>query len=73
MKSLENLTFRQFIANSRVLKQQYGECFTPFFNAELVKCWKKMIYGLQIEEWKRDKIWEYLNDDFPIECLEKLY
>lgn len=73
MKSLENLTFRQFIANSRVLKQQYRECFAPFFNAELVKCWKKMIYGLQIEEWKRDKIWEYLNDDFPIECLEKLY
>lgn len=73
MKSLENLTFRQFIANSRVLKQQYGECFAPFFNAELVKCWKKMIYGLQMEEWKRDKIWEYLNDDFPIECLEKLY
>ena len=32
---------------------------------------KKQVYALQFEEWKKDKIWEYLNDYEEYEELLK--
>lgn len=72
MNDFEKMTFRQFVENCEALKSQYEEVLSPFFNVQLVRCWKKMIYGLNIEEWKKDRLWEYLNDDVPIELLKKL-
>jgi hypothetical protein len=72
MNEFEKMTFRQFVENCEALKSQYEEVLSPFFNVQLVRCWKKMIYGLNIEEWKKDRLWEYLNDDVPIELLKKL-
>lgn len=72
MNNFEKMTFRQFVENCEALKSQYEEVLSPFFNVQLVRCWKKMIYGLNIEEWKKDRLWEYLNDDVPIELLKKL-
>ena len=72
MDEFEKMTFRQFVENCEALKSQYEEVLSPFFNVQLVRCWKKMIYGLNIEEWKKDRLWEYLNDDIPIELLKKL-
>lgn len=71
MSDIVNITFKQFIENCEALKLQYEENFAPFFNTEMVRCWKTMIYSLQMEEWKKDKIWETLNNDFPIEELKK--
>ena len=72
MNDFEKMTFRQFVENCEALKSQYEEVLSPFFNVQLVRCWKKMIYGLNIEEWKKDRLWEFLNDDVPIELLKKL-
>ena len=72
MNNFEKMTFRQFVENCEALKSQYEEVLSPFFNVQLVRCWKKMIYGLNIEEWKKDRLWEFLNDDVPIELLKKL-
>ena len=72
MNDFEKMTFRQFVENCEALKSQYEEVLSPFFNVQLVRCWKKMIYGLNIEEWKKDRLWEYLNNDVPIELLKKL-
>ena len=72
MNNFEKMTFRQFVENCEALKSQYAEVLLPFFNVQMVRCWKKMIYGLNIEEWKKDRLWEYLNDDIPIELLKKL-
>lgn len=72
MKRWENGTFKQFVENAEVLKTQYEECLTPFFDKEMVKCWKKMIYSLNIERWKKDRLWEYLNDDELLEVLQKM-
>jgi len=72
MNNFEKMTFRQFVENCEALKSQYEEVLSPFFNVQLVRCWKKMIYGLNIEEWKKDRLWEYLNNDVPIELLKKL-
>lgn len=30
---------------------------------------KKDIYSLKFEEWKRDKLWEYINDDIDYVSL----
>lgn len=30
---------------------------------------KKQIYSLEFEEWRKDKLWEYLNGDIPYEEL----
>lgn len=66
----ENLTFIQFIENCEYLKGQYCDVLSPFFNKKMVRLWKIMIYSLDLAEWKRDKIWEYLNDDITKEELE---
>ena len=52
--------------NCKVLRSQYEELLTPFFNASAIKCWKAMIYSLDIAYWKLDKLWEYLNDDINL-------
>lgn len=30
---------------------------------EKIRKLKKSIYSLRFEEWKKDKLWEYINDD----------
>ena len=71
MNDIRNITFEQFIKNSEVLVNQYARLLSPFFNADAIKCWKSMIYCLNMEEWKKDKIWETLNGDYEIEELQK--
>jgi hypothetical protein len=72
MNKIKNITFRQFVENCEELKFQYKELLTPFFNTKMVRIWKIMIYSLQMETWRKDKIWEYLNDDEHIDVLKKL-
>lgn len=72
MENLSNITFKQFINNCKVLKAQYEELFTPFLMKKTIRCWKVMIYSLDMVEWKRDKIWNYLNGDIEYEELVKL-
>lgn len=72
MNKIKNITFRQFVENCEELKFQYKELLTPFFNIKMVRIWKIMIYSLQMETWRKDKIWEYLNDDEHIDVLKKL-
>lgn len=64
-----NIKFDEFIDNREVLRTQYMELLTPFFNVKAIRCWKKMIYSLNFAYWKRDKIWEYLNFDIELEEL----
>lgn len=72
MEDLENITFKQFVDKCEVLKAQYQENLAPFFDAKMVKVWRKMIYSLSIETWQKDRIWEVLNDDFSVEELKLL-
>ena len=72
MENLSSITFKQFVDSAKVLKAQYDELFTPFFMAKTIRCWKVMIYSLDIVEWKRDRIWNYLNGDLEYDELIKL-
>lgn len=72
MKDISNLTFRQFVESAQALKDNYECLLMPFFRPKEIRCWKTMIYSLNIAEWKRDKIWNYLNGDMEYEELVKL-
>ena len=64
-----NIKFDEFVDNCEVLRTQYMELLTPFFNVQAIRYWKNMIYSLNFAYWKRDKIWEYLNLDIELEEL----
>ena len=72
MEDISNLTFRQFVESARALKDNYECLLMPFFRPKEIRCWKTMIYSLNMVEWKRDKIWAYLNGDMEYEELVKL-
>lgn len=72
MENLSNITFKQFVESAKVLKDNFECLLTPFFRPKEIRCWKTMIYSLDMVEWKRDKLWCYLNGDIEYEELVKL-
>lgn len=60
-------TFKETIENIEVIKSQMGDIIASFWYFDLkkeidfIRNLKKQIYSLKFEEWKRDKIWEYIN------------
>ena len=62
-----NWTFKETIENVEVIKSQMGNIIASFWYFDLkkevdfIRNLKKQIYSLKFEEWKRDKIWEYIN------------
>lgn len=73
-----DLTYKEFIKNIEALKTNYNVFVASFFIFEakqklsFIKCFKRQIYQLKFEKWKKDRIWEYLNGDIDIEVLKKL-
>ena len=59
------------------LKQDYENalalfnCFNVKDKVDLIRKFKKDIYSLHFEEWKKDRIWDYLNDNIEYELLQK--
>lgn len=64
--------FEKFINYIVAIKTQYKELLSPFFNEKAIKNWKKIIYSLDIELWKRDRIWVFLNGDCDLEKLRRI-
>ena len=71
----KNWTFREFILNLRALRNSYEDflcsfsCFEQKQKLKFIREFCTQIYDLPYEEWKRDRIWDYLNDDIPFEAL----
>lgn len=73
-----NWNYKQTLSNLRALRRQYDNVLRSFsyfqlhervlFNYEI----KNAIYSLNFEEWKKDRIWEYLNHDIPLTILQNL-
>ena len=72
MIEIRDYTFKQFVENIEALREQYTVLLTPFFNEKMIRCWRTMIFSLQIEYWKRERLWEVLNGDESIDLLYKL-
>lgn len=72
MIEIETFTFDYFIDNFEVFKSQYTELLTPFFNIKEIRKLKNIIYSLDMAEYKKDIIWEILNEDIIDEELETI-
>lgn len=74
----EFYTFKGIVLNIRTIKCNYTgilSSFLPFQLHEKVICLKQihdMLYSLEMETWKIDRIWEYLNNDIDYEILEDI-
>lgn len=66
-----NWTFRELVKNAKSLKREYVFCL-GFFSYDytfeelkvknrIIKETKVKIYSLNMEEWKKDRVWEYMN------------
>ena len=70
-----NWTFREVFSNIRALKQIYKDTLRSFSYFDMKKVvdfkysTRDKFYSLNIEEWQADRLWEYMNDFCPFECL----
>lgn len=64
---MNNNYFDFFINNIQTIKDNYTSLLSPFFNRKMIILYKQTIYSLKIAEWKKDKLWEVLNNDISIE------
>ncbi len=68
-------TYEEVVANIETLRNYYRVLLTSFSYFERKKrikvCrdFKKQIYSLQFEEYKRNLIWKYINDEIEYEEL----
>ncbi len=74
----EFYTFKIIVLNLKAIKSKYHgilSLFLPFDSHNKVLCMKEihdLLYSLNLDTWKIDKIWEYLNNDIEYDFLEKL-
>lgn len=58
-------TYKDIVANIRTLKLSYVERLTSFFyirqRNKFIKATRDSLYALHIEEFQKDRIWEYMN------------
>ena len=72
-----NWTYNEVITFAEALKNQYEEILASFVwqeNVAKIKfMWefKQQIYALKFSEWRRDKIWAYLNGDEDLLTITK--
>ena len=68
-------SFEEAVNNIKALKQEYHDVLASFSiyevkeKAEYIKTLRKEIYKLEISEWKKDKLWEFMNGDVPYSML----
>lgn len=71
-------SFSDIVDNIETLRLQYEEVLASFSNFEqkqkheYMRLIKNEIYSLKMLEWKKDKIWEYINGLEYIEVLKNL-
>lgn len=71
MKIDLNWSYKEAIEHAEAIKSYYKDTLASFLWYEydkrgpFIDDLKHQIYSLKFEEWRRDKIWEYLNDDEP--------
>jgi hypothetical protein len=68
-------TFSDVVSNIEALKNQYNGFLTSFSVFErkkalqLMRQFKTKIYSLHFEEYKRNLVWRYINDEIEYEEL----
>ena len=59
--------YKEIVANLRTLKLSYMDRLTSFFylrdENNFIKATRDNLYAMQLEEFQKDRIWEYMNGD----------
>lgn len=55
----KNITLLEFKEKKEIFKREFKKAKTPIVKRR----WKKLIFNLKMADYKKEKIWEYLNDD----------
>lgn len=72
---MRDLTFIEIVKCVGILKESYDLFLVSFFNSPSwartvsIKDFRDIVYDLNLAEWKKDRIWECLNDDISFEEL----
>lgn len=73
-----NWNYRELVYNLRAIKEQYWDKVRSFSYYDLhekvvfMKKFRDYIYSLNFEEWKKDKVWEYINGYEFLYVLKRL-
>ena len=63
-----NITLQEFNNNLEEFTREYDKVKkASYVRLQLIRKWKDWIYSLNMAEYKKDRIWEYLNDDIDRE------
>ena len=66
------IDFEFIVEHSEALKNKYQEFLTPFFNAEKIYRLRRFIYRSNLSLYRKDILWEMLNDDITIEEFKEI-
>ena len=66
-KELNNITLIEFYTQRQELKKYYKKVY----KREIRKRWQKLIGSFKMADYKKEKIWEYLNNDISEEDFYK--
>ena len=78
MELNETMSFKQVVTILKDFKEKYKEKVRSFSYYDLhdkvlyIRSIRDTIYKLDFEEWKKDKIWEYMNDYEFLYVLKRL-
>lgn len=78
MEINQNWNFKEIVGVLKSLKEQYWEKVRSFSYFDLhekvvyMRKFRNDIYKLNFEEWKKDKIWDYINNYEFLYVLKRL-
>lgn len=64
-----NWNFKELVGNLKALRSEYDGilCFFSYYDLHEKVLFqakiKQLIYSYPFEEWKKDRVWEYMNHD----------
>jgi len=64
--------FDFIIENCEVIKAKYQEFLSPFFDAQKVYELRRLIYTSNLSLYRKDTLWEMLNDDISTEEFKEI-
>ena len=78
MEINQNWNFKEIVSVLKSLKEQYWEKVRSFSYFDLhekvvyMRNFRDEIYKLDFEEWRKDKIWDYINNYEFLYVLKRL-
>lgn len=74
----QDWNYKEVVKNIEALKSQVWDIIASFSYLEIKELiefkreLRRLIYSLKMEEWRRERIFEYIYNDFELEELKSL-